>query len=278
MNNENYFYWHDYRVFYRTAGTGKNNKAVLLIHGKGSNSNYIGRIIKNSLLNEYAVFSPDLPGWGRSSGPRGHIDSFKIYFDLLNDFINEKINADEFGSLFIMAESMGSLIAFNLALNYNLKNLKGLVFCPGIFYVKDFNGPLHMFIIKMFSLLFPHFTKKGKSKNITKYTDDPEMIAKLNADPLWIKDASFRLIYEIKKYLDSMRKDIAKLDCPLLVIQGLKDHYFKDDEVMPILDIIAAKKGSRVILLENCKHWVAINMEINEVRDEIEDWINGLPS
>jgi len=92
---------------------------IVLVHGLHEHS---GRytFVADSLVREgYVVYAPDLVGHGKSGGDRGVIRSFSDVVVDVEDFILH-VSELESRSIFLMAHSMGSVIA-TLA-HLNLKN------------------------------------------------------------------------------------------------------------------------------------------------------------
>jgi alpha-beta hydrolase superfamily lysophospholipase len=114
---DDYFIFKKYNIYYKILkNENKSKDGILFLHGKGSHTGYFKNIIEtNKNINFYSF---DLPGFGKSSGIRGHIKSFKIYIDLINFFVKEYIEKDNIQKLFIVGESMGSLLAYYFYNNF----------------------------------------------------------------------------------------------------------------------------------------------------------------
>ncbi|MBN2057811.1 MAG: lysophospholipase [Candidatus Saganbacteria bacterium] len=89
---------------------------LLLVHGMGAHSNrwqFWADHFLNQGLSSYAI---ELKGFGRTlNRPRGHIDSFKSYYNdviALRDQIAREVPGKK---IFLVGESMGGLIAFMTA-------------------------------------------------------------------------------------------------------------------------------------------------------------------
>ena len=273
---EGNFNFDRFNIYYRKIFNDKKdniNKAIFFIHGKSSHCGYIENIITESLLNDYIVFTLDLPGWGKSSGTRGHIKSYKEYLKVIVYFINNYIK--QYDSLFIIGESMGSLLTFYLAQNYNIANLKGIVFCPGIFYVNDFNNLLKLSTLYLGNILFPKY-KRVKDRNIEKYTNSQKFGEILDKDPLWERGASIRFLFELNKYIKYMNKNIHSLKYPLLIFQGMKDIYNNPQFVKPIFEKLSNNKNNEIIYFEESRHWLIINDEVEQIKNYILNWVNKI--
>jgi alpha-beta hydrolase superfamily lysophospholipase len=90
--------------------------AVLLVHGLGAHTARWEFLAGHLAAKGYAPYALELRGFGRTSErPRGHVDSFRVWDrDILA--LRDTIGRDLPGrKVFLLGESLGSLMAFNLA-------------------------------------------------------------------------------------------------------------------------------------------------------------------
>lgn len=106
-------------ILYRQWEVTDPKAVLLLVHGMGAHSarwNFLADYFK---AKGFACYAIELKGYGATPDrPRGHIDSFNIYYrDILK--LNDIIKKDSPGRpVFLLAESMGGLIAFMMACQY----------------------------------------------------------------------------------------------------------------------------------------------------------------
>lgn len=95
------------KIRYKTAGKGV---PVLMLHGWGGSSDSWEEVIEILGKNNFQVFCPDLPGFGKSEDPK---EPWKInnYISFLLDFI-KKMQIDEF---YLIGHSFGGGISTKLA-------------------------------------------------------------------------------------------------------------------------------------------------------------------
>jgi alpha-beta hydrolase superfamily lysophospholipase len=103
-------------ILYRKWQVADPKAVLLLVHGMGAHSarwNFLADYFKAQGFSSYGI---ELKGYGATADrPRGHVDSFNIYYaDILKLYnIIKKGNPDR--KVFLLAESMGGLIAFLMA-------------------------------------------------------------------------------------------------------------------------------------------------------------------
>jgi len=95
---------------------GSPRAVFLLVHGLGAHSARWDFLARHLAANGFSSYALELRGFGRTpERPRGHVDSFKVWDrDILA--LREMIGRDFPGKkVFLLGESMGGLIAFDLA-------------------------------------------------------------------------------------------------------------------------------------------------------------------
>lgn len=109
------------RLFYRGWICERPKALVILIHGAGEHSGRYAHIGEICMQNGIALAAPDLRGFGRSEGPRGHVNSFREYLNDLEIFLQwwEK----RFPSVprFLMGHSFGGLIVIRHGQTFSRK-------------------------------------------------------------------------------------------------------------------------------------------------------------
>jgi len=105
---------------------------LVIAHGVGEHSGRYGNIISEMKGSRISIYALDHRGHGRSSGKRGHVDSFMDYvydLKLFIDLIREENNAIP---LILLGHSMGGVIACKYALEY-ADDINGLILSsPGV--------------------------------------------------------------------------------------------------------------------------------------------------
>jgi alpha-beta hydrolase superfamily lysophospholipase len=103
-------------ILYRHWNASSPKAVLLLIHGLGAHTarwNFLAGFFAAKGFSSYAL---DLRGFGRTpERPRGHIDSFRIYDDDLLALLAIVAREHPGKKIFLLGESLGALMAFNLA-------------------------------------------------------------------------------------------------------------------------------------------------------------------
>lgn len=102
-------------LFYRSWIPVNPIGLVLLIHGAGEHSGFYTHIGKECVNRKIGFMAPDLRGFGKSGGQRGHVDRFKEYLDDLDDLVTQLQIRYQGLPLFLCGHSLGGLIAIRFA-------------------------------------------------------------------------------------------------------------------------------------------------------------------
>ncbi|MCL2000483.1 MAG: 2-dehydropantoate 2-reductase [Planctomycetes bacterium] len=105
--------------------------AFLFLHGMESHSGWFDEIALRLAGKGWAVLAGDRPGWGRSEGPRGHLESYR-------DFVEETAESavsirEHFGCLHLAGMSWGGMAALYLCLRRGWLFDSVSLMAPGLF-------------------------------------------------------------------------------------------------------------------------------------------------
>jgi 2-hydroxy-6-oxonona-2,4-dienedioate hydrolase len=101
-----------HRIHARIAATGPTRRPpIVLVHGLGVSSLYFGPVAR-TLAADFDVYSPDLPGFGRSGGPRQALDLKELASTLL-----AWLDATGLDHPVLLGNSMGCQVLLELAIN-----------------------------------------------------------------------------------------------------------------------------------------------------------------
>ena len=113
LNTENQLlhaeYWHP----------EKPKATVVLVHGMGE---HLGRykhfVIPKLIVNNYAVLGYDQIGHGKTVGKRGHVSSYQLLLDCLDNAVTEAKKRNPNLPVLLYGHSMGGNVVINYALKY----------------------------------------------------------------------------------------------------------------------------------------------------------------
>lgn len=95
----------------KTFDAGQPKPVLLLIHGLCGHSGRWEFLASSLLRKGFSSYALELKGFGATAGPRGHVDSFQVYFRDIQRLIQIIKERHPGVKIFCVGESMGALVA-----------------------------------------------------------------------------------------------------------------------------------------------------------------------
>ncbi|MFH1460266.1 MAG: lysophospholipase [Candidatus Omnitrophota bacterium] len=182
-------------LIYKKWIADQTDALVLLVHGMGAHFDRWQDLALFLKSNNLSSFGLDLRGFGQTPGLRGHVDSFKIYYEDIKKLRKIMQNEHPGKKIFILGESMGAVISFSLCLQ--CKELFDGIICvsPAFKSVLKFN-PLVLAFIYLCLLIYPRkqFLIPFSSSMCTQ---DVEYLEKMDQDQREHRLATSRLLFNL---------------------------------------------------------------------------------
>ncbi len=258
-------------LFRRWDAAPASPKAVfLLVHGIGAHTARWDFLARHFAASGYASYALELSGFGRSpERPRGHVDSFKVWDrDILA--LRETIGRDFPGKkVFLLGESMGGLIAFDLA-GRNPGLFAGAVllapsFKNGMKFPLSAYAKLVLFLpFKPKLIIDVPFTSEMATR-------DREYAAVMNANPDELRVASLKLLAGFLPVQARAGRMARKFTVPSLFLIPGVDHLVDERAARKIFEKVAAVDKT---LLDYPEMFHALSIDIGreKVFRDILDW------
>ena len=237
---------------------------LIMVHGLGGTSNFYQPQLA-TLAGRYRVVRPDLPGSGRS--PQRD-DSAKLSIQSFVDAIVHVAKTLGIDRAHFAAHSLGTIVCFHLAVQHP-KLVKSLALL----------GPL---------LAPPDSARQGIRDRAAKVriegmaaVADTILNAATSSDTRSNRPVVAAMVREIlmrqdpegyaqtaEALADAQPANVDPIQCPVLLITGDEDAIAPPANVRMIGDRI---KGSRVVVLNRCGHWTALE-RAEEVSAELKNF------
>lgn len=258
-------------IMYRVWDVQAPKAVVLLVHGLGAHTGrweFLADYLRSSGVASYAL---ELRGFGQTEGQRGDIDSFKTYYrDIrtLRDIISQ---SHVLSKVFLLGESMGSLVAFNAGmLDESL--------CDGLILItpaiKNILPVSILTYIDIFSALLYDPRKSFKVPlNAGMVTRDREYVKVIDADHSEHRIASARMFFEILSAGRQMQKLLAQCRKSILVFIAGGDLVVDSCLVKKLFSRIPAT-DRKMIEYQQMYHGMSIDLDRERVFADIVQWID----
>ena len=242
--------------------------ALVYFHGIESHAGWFDHVANLLVRGGYDVFCMDRRGSGinreNRGFPSGHIDSFGLLFDDIQAFVAQRKR--EYERIDLVGLSWGGKLALAFAL-HRPQDVGALVLItPGIRSQVDLK-----FREKIQVLLAKPTHPIPVPIEPEMFTDTPEFLALIKADPLRLRYATGRFFYEslrLDRYID---KHIARNRIPILLILAGQDPIIRNDAVRKV--IAKGKQPTDIREYGDQKHSVQFDAPERLARD-IMNWLS----
>ena len=249
---------------------GQPRAVVCLVHGMGEHSGRYAQVADALTQAGYVLFTFDIRGHGKSSGPRGHTPSYEALMKDISSLL--EVTNQQFPQLsfFLYGHSLGG----NLVLNYILRRqpqFKGVIVTAPWLRLA-FEPPAFKIILgKITNQLFPAFSQKnGLDTKVLSH--DAEVVHDYENNPLVHDHISARMFIGIYQSGKWALEHASEFSLPLLLMHG------GDDKIISV----EASREFADKINENCtfKIWDGFYHEIhNEPEKEkvfkfMVDWLD----
>ena len=213
------------RLFYRLWRAGEPARGgAVIVHGANEHSGRYRHVAAFLTGHGLHVAALDQRGYGRSEGPRCHVDRFDDYLDDLDRFLTV-LAEREAGVLrkpVLIGHSLGGLIAFSYAATHP-DRISALVVCSPWFALRMKVSAVQQALASLMARLWPrlqlpaHIPPEHLSR-------DPAVVRAYQEDPLVGTTATPRWFVECSRAAWRARHELARaLAVPVLFIQGEDD-------------------------------------------------------
>ncbi|ESA32935.1 alpha beta hydrolase fold protein [Leptolyngbya sp. Heron Island J] len=257
-----------YQAWY-PAGTAK---AVLaLVHGFGEHCDRYATVTNALTEAGYIIFGFDNQGHGRSEGQRGHINHWQEYRDNVSAFLTQVRQHEPDLPLFVLGHSLGGLIVLDFALNAP-QGLSGIIISGPPIRPVGIAKPYLVAIARVLSGIWPRFSMDVGAGAET-LSRDPAIVNQTEDDPLTHSVATVRWGTECLVAIAAVRRNIAQLQVPILLVHGSADKVNDVKGSKEIFERIPADKTLKIY--PGSYHEPHNDLDRNQVMNDIVEWLDN---
>jgi len=258
-------------VLYRAWLAPAPKAVILLVHGLGAHTgrwNFLADYFTAKGLSLYAI---ELKGFGETPDrPQGHIDSFATYHNDIKQ-LRQFAAADHPGlKIFLLSESMGGLISYNLAADYPGIFAGSILISPA--FANGMKFSLFAYLDAFTALLYNPKKQLPLPFTAAMCTRDLDYQKKMNADQREIRVASSKLLLNI--LLEQVRARSLQPQTPLLFLISGQD-YLVDESAGRKLFAKLKLSDKKLIEYPDMLHALSIDLGREKVFADIWEWLQG---
>ncbi len=242
---------------------------VVIVHGLGEHSGRYRNVVERLLPEGYAVYALDHRGFGRSGGPRGHVDRFQDYLEDVKSLVSLARERHPGLPLALFGHSMGGLIGLAYALDYP-ETLDYLVISAPALAA---DTPRHLvWFLRLANRFRPQFTVKRPGDN-SGISRDPAVVQAFVQDPLYVPISSARWAVEMLAAQPRVMARASELRLPFLLMQGLADTVVRPDASQAFFQRVSSPDKT-LLLYEGYFHELHNDLGKEKPLDDLAAWLN----
>lgn len=210
--------------------------SVLILHGIAEHSGRYEHVGATMAAAGFDAWSYDQQGFGETEGPAGHVDSFDVFLDDVEDMILELRSHGL--PLVLLGHSMGGLIAFSYCASGRPK--------PDVLLL---SGPALGAEVPRWQRLAAPIIGRLAPKTFIKsdfdgslLATDPDVGTAYRDDPLRVAGASAGLGQALFEAMAAAQDSVSKLSLPTMVAHGGDDPIVPPKFSVPIGDLAVATR------------------------------------
>ena len=252
----------------RWPAAGSARAAVYVLHGVAEHSGRYEHVGAALAGRGFEVVAVDHRGHGRSGGRRGHVDRWSQYLDDVEDQMAEIRGLGL--PVVMLGHSLGGLMALSYCVEGRPAPDLLVVSAPALGYALDRPRQLLRLAGPVLASLAPTATV-GINRDLSLLAADPEVAAEAAADPLWNREVTVSLGWEVLRAAVRTRTRLDRLEVPVLCVHG------SEDRLVPATasEILDSAAGAERRVYEGLRHEVFNEPAGLEILAEVIDWIEA---
>jgi len=264
----------DFRIVYQISKPQSAARAVVvLVHGNSEHMGRYAHVVVALTARGFTVFNHDHRGHGKSAGVRGDVEDFGFFISDLRKLVELARAQNPDLPLFMVAHSLGGLIALTYALEYE-STLSGLVLMsPALEFGADVSPLLKRLagVIAAAAPLLP-ITPSNKQPDSV-LSRDPEIQRLFDADPLcYSGDVRARYGFELLKAAEKVRNRGRNLKLPVLLEYGTDDRLVNPRASKALFERLTTPDKT-LLEWKDARHELFNELEKDEVIETVMGWL-----
>ncbi|WP_138502420.1 alpha/beta hydrolase [Nostoc sp. PA-18-2419] len=251
---------------------GKVRGILAIVHGLGAHSDRYDNVIQHLIPKQYALYSFDLRGHGRSPGQQGYINRWSEFRQDLQAFLELIKTQQPQIPIFLLGHSLGSVIVLDYALRcpQEASRLQGVItLAPALGKVGV--SKTRLLIGKQLSRVWPRFTL-NTGLDLSAGSRDEKILAAYAQDSLRHTRGSARLATEFFATVDWVNAHAADWQLPLLILHGGADRVTLPEGGKIFYQQVSCPDKLR-IEYPGAYHELQSDLNYQQVMTDLENWL-----
>jgi acylglycerol lipase len=250
---------------------GKVKASLFVVHGLHEHSGRYKHLADSMTGQDYAVYSLDFPGHGKSDGLRSYVDSYDDLLNPMETFLKMIHSWQPNKPIFLLGHSLGGLLSAVYLIDHP-DQVSGAVLSGSLVKVPDYVSDFTIRLGKILSVVLPKFRiveidKEGLSR-------DPSVVQAYLDDPLVFNGkTTVRISNEINNAIDLLERRGSIIKQPLLILHGGADRVCDPSWSQYIHDLVSSQ-DKKLIIYDGLYHEIYNEPEAEMVFEDVINWLD----
>ncbi|MGQ4911020.1 MAG: lysophospholipase [Candidatus Thorarchaeota archaeon] len=213
--------------------------AVLGIHGLGSHSGLLAPMGVRFAERGYAFHAPDLRGFGRFDGRKGHVDTFAEFDEDIHCVVQDLKEVYPDKKLFLYGHSLGAVHVLSYTIKYDDLVDGALLICPAVSERLKVGAVTRALGRLLSALNVKTYIDNGL--DLTLLARNKEVVERNQNDPLRVDKVTPRFAIEGLDTSKRVSKSGPRIHVPLIMQQGGSDQILIPEKSKEFFDSIASE-------------------------------------
>ncbi len=258
------------KIFFQFFKPKAYNNVVIYVHSMGEHSGRYLFPIEYFVDRKVAFYGLDHRGHGRSTGKRGHIDSFSDYLDDLSTFVNIVRKREGDKRFFIMGHGLGGLIIVRY-IEEHPDLFAGAIISSAALKLRHTVSPFMAYVGDKLSRYLPRFSLTNEIDPVN-LSHDKDVVKKYMEDDLVHNKVTARFFTECSSAMKVAFHKAETVTLPFLIMHAGADQVVSPDGSKRFFDAIAST-DKKLSIYSGMYHEILNELERVAVYKDIEKWI-----
>jgi alpha-beta hydrolase superfamily lysophospholipase len=259
------------RIAYRTWPKAGAQISFAIAHGLGEHAGRYADFAEAMGRRGFGTYALDLRGHGRSSGQRGHVDSWSQWTDEFSLFV-KRVEATAGHEVVPLGHSFGGVVVLSAVLQRKLPNARRFIVSSPALRAKVAVPQWKMNLGESASKLMPRLAMSNQVDAGT-LSRLPDVVTAYRTDPLVHAKISSRLFTEWQKASRDVLARAGEITIPFLILAGTSDNLIDPAGSEELHRVAAAR--SQLQLLPGGYHEPFNDADREQVFDLIARWLTA---
>jgi len=228
---------------YRWRAKKDSKGTLVIVHGLGEHAGRYEKLAEAFNDADYDVVSADLPGHGKTSGPKGHIHRFEDFYSVVDEMIHASRHP-----VYLMGHSLGGLIALRYVEEKSPRVKELILSNPAL---KIVINPVLRCALAFLNVLAPKVSFDNRI-DVDFLSRNREAVRRYVEDELVHRRVTARLVCQVMEHLHKAFVEVSRVGIPTLLILSTADKIVPPDASERFFESLQAPK--KLLKYEGCYH------------------------